>query len=56
MCGYILVFDGYDYVESYDLKRKTVDTSCVRADAIVFQSESRANYVAECLNCEVRNV
>ncbi|MCM3665549.1 hypothetical protein M3204_14115 [Mesobacillus subterraneus] len=54
--GYILVFDCGDYVESYDLANKTVDTSCMRKDAIVFQSKSEASYVAEILGCKVKYV
>lgn len=54
--GYILVFDYDDYVESYDLANKTVDISCVRKDAIVFQSKSEASRIAEILGCKVRNV
>ena len=54
--GYILAFDYDEYVESYDLANKVVDTSCARKDAVVFQSKSEANYVAEILGCNVKNI
>jgi hypothetical protein len=57
--GYILMTDDGQYVESYDIAKKTVDISSARTDAKVFQKKEVADHTAEELErmgCFVRLV